>query len=309
MNHAQNSADDSKSDMDKKIDSFNQVMRNHTDDLNSLKNKDLDRIRTDAGSGTDSVPSGAPMVRVPGGNYGGTARSSPRIELKPFGICRYEVTWGHFQEVRKWAAQKGYTDLANVGSGRGPMHPVSHVNWYDAVKWCNALSEIAGKEPAYTVDGKVYRVGESDKVSVQRGAGYRLPTEDEWCAAFGGGLPKENTIFSGSNVDTDVAWFKDNSGGGTQPVGQKKPNKLGIHDMSGNVQEWTEEQDVTYVTVVPIANIQRHARGGGWFSSGGEWVGYPYTRKGELTASDPETARMPKTRSEQIGFRYVITEK
>lgn len=264
----------------------------------------------------------APMIRIPGGNYKGSAASSPDRIVQPFAIGKYEMTWADFQEVRDWAVAHQYTDLGGVGAGSGPLHPVHSVSWYDAVKWCNALSEKNGRTPAYSVNGQVYRVGESDNVDVNRSAnGYRLPTELEWDVAFRGGPWTKGYIFSGSNVDTEVAWFNGNSSGavldlsprpdftgGTWPVGQKKANELGIHDMSGNVAEWTEEQDETYLGPIAITNILRHARGGSWSSDGGEWVNYPFPVKGELTASHPETSAMPNTRSALIGFRYVSKE-
>ncbi len=77
--------------------------------------------------------------------------------------------------------------------------------------------------------------------------------------------------------------------------------------MSGNVAEWTEEHDETYLGPIAIGNILRHARGGSWFSDGGEWVGFP-PFKGELTANHPDTSAMPNTRSGLIGFRYVSKE-
>ena len=264
----------------------------------------------------------AHMIRIPGGNYKGSAASSPDRIVQSFAIGKYEVTWGDFQEVRDWAVAHGYSDLGGVGVGSGLQHPVRGVSWYDTVKWCNALSEKTGRTPAYLVNGQVYRVGESDSVDVNRSVnGYRLPTELEWEVAFRGGPWTRGYIFSGSNVDTEVAWFNGNSSGavldlsprpdftgGTWPVGQKKANELGIHDMSGNVAEWTEEQDETYLGPIAITNILRHDRGGSWFSVGGEWVNYPSTVKGELTASHPDTSAMPNTRSASIGFRYVSKE-
>ena len=179
------------------------------------------------------------MIRIPGGNYKGSAASSSDRIVQPFAIGKYEVTWGDFQEVRDWAVARGYSDLGGAGAGSGQMHPVRNVSWYDAVKWCNALSEKTGRTPAYLVSGQVYRVGESDNVDVNRSVnGYRLPTELEWEVAFMGGPWTRGFIFSGGNVDTEVAWFNGNSSGavldlsprpdftgGTWPVGQKKANE------------------------------------------------------------------------------------
>jgi formylglycine-generating enzyme required for sulfatase activity len=69
--------------------------------------------------------------------------------------------------------------------------------------------------------------------------GHRLPTEGEWEWAARGGASSFGYLYSGSNDLGAVAWFQDNSGGATRPVGQKQPNELGIYDMSGNVYEWS----------------------------------------------------------------------
>ena len=75
--------------------------------------------------------------------------------------------------------------------------------------------------------------------------GYRLPTEAEWeyCARA-----KQETLYAGSDNWKEVAWGEENSGGQTQPIGQKKPNSFGLYDMIGNVWEWIwDTADVTFV--------------------------------------------------------------
>lgn len=126
-------------------------------------------------------------------------------------------------------------------------HPVVAVNWYGANKFCEWLSDKANRD-------------------------IRLPTKTEWeYAASSGGTEK----WAGTNKEIalmNYAWFDYNASSKTHPVGQKKPNSLGIFDMSGNVREWCYDWFEAYTTAQQknpegaLEGEERVLRGGSWFS-------------------------------------------
>jgi len=194
---------------------------------------------------------------------GGTLRQGSELAgqvVDSFQIGKYEVTWGLWKEVRDWAAEnkKGY-DLEDVGKTypweAGDSFPVVFVSWYDALKWCNARSEKEELSPVYQASGATYKTGELVPVANNAANGYRLPIEQEWEWAARGGVSSKGYTYSGSNDVEAVAWTFENSKTGTQPVGAKVANELGIHDMSGNVYAWCWDQ----------INANRRLRGGSYY--------------------------------------------
>ena len=183
-----------------------------------------------------------------------------------------------FEQYDQFCTERGYILKSDEGWGRG-LRPVINVSWYEACEFADWLSEQHG----FT---KVYGGGPYDDSLTQNldADGYRLPTEAEWeYAARGGhmnphiaGDPSTDYLYAGTNQDppTDYAWYEDNSGSQTHPVGEKLPNELGLCDMSGNVWEWcwdwcdwhqnySMNSDVTDPTG-PASGSYRLGRGGCW---------------------------------------------
>jgi formylglycine-generating enzyme required for sulfatase activity len=176
-----------------------------------------------------------------------------------FWIGKKEVTWADWQTVSAWAVDKGYTDLANKGQGVGDNYPVTHVSWYDVVKWCNARSEKEGKTPVYRDGVAIYRTGIGSNVQALSSTnGYRLPSSREWEFAARGGRQTKGYLYSGGNNMEGLGWYSANASGTVHEVGKKQANELGIYDMSGNVSEWTDSTENEV--------FQRVFRGGSWYN-------------------------------------------
>ena len=229
------------------------------------------------------------FVFVQGGEYArgsetGDRDERPRhsVRVGAFFISPFVVTQAEWRRVR------GVATPYHVG----PNLPIENIGWLEAIEYCNVLSRLTGLTPAYEI--------RNDTVMWDREAnGYRLPSEAEWEFAALGGVLSAGYRFSGSDDPGEVAWYRINSEGSAQPVARKKPNELGLFDMSGNVWEWVWDRYGPYDPsesdnpAGPNTGDNRVVKGGSWYTA--ERTLRPSARLGFP----------PGGRASYIGFRPV----
>ncbi|HBE05010.1 MAG TPA: hypothetical protein DCY85_00800 [Firmicutes bacterium] len=266
----------------------------------------------------------------------GTNDSTTCAEVNyPYYVAKYQVTYELWKRIYDWATsddrgvgQYHFQNAGQMGGSREPgpktdQHPVTTINWRDAMVWCNALTEYYNDQNTtnlacvYTYEGQIVRDSRDENVSVcdnviaENANGFRLPTSMEWeLAGRFRGNDSTNTVdgFSnpyftkgnsasgatGSYTDADatdaVGWHSDNSGDSTHPVGEKEANTLGIYDMSGNVWEWC------FASNPGPLGTYRVMRGGSWFNASN------YQRIGYMQNTYPQNAHGYN------GFRPVRTK-
>lgn len=190
----------------------------------------------------------ARMVSIPAGSIVivDTATRRHRTErLKPYTMSKHVIIRGEYALLMGSDAGPEAEGVKPTAEGD---KPVVNVSWYDAIEFCNKLSEKAGLQPCYGRDA-------DDAVTWDRDAdGYRLPSEAEWEFACRGG--RNDAVYG--ELD-DIAWYRDNSGSRPHAVGLKQPNRWGLHDMLGNVWEWCWD-----VFDEEVYGPYRVFRGGGW---------------------------------------------
>jgi sulfatase modifying factor 1 len=188
------------------------------------------------------------------------------IALSSFNMAKYEVTQSQWRAIMN--SDPSFFKLCDEC-------PVEMVSWNDAQEFIQKLNAQSGKT-------------------------YRLPTEAEWEYAAKGGKNSKRYAYSGSNEIDSIAWYTNNSSNVPHIVGTKKPNELGIYDMSGNVGEWCQDFWSKYSSsdeinpLVDEGNRDHIIRGCNF-----------YWRADRCSNSNRDTA-LPDFKSEAIGFRIVL---
>ena len=212
------------------------------------------------------------MVYVSGGTFimGGDESSDQTpthsVTLSSYYICKYEVTQA------LWRAVMG----SNPSKFKGDNLPVEQVSWNDCQTFINRLNSYTGRN-------------------------FRLPTEAEWEFAARGGNYSRRYKYSGSNYIGDVAWYADNSGNRTHPVGTKQANELGLYDMSGNVWEWCSDRYGSYSSYSQ-SNPTGATSGFGRVERGGNWCGLA-----RYCCSSHRSYYAPGNSFDDLGLRLVLS--
>jgi len=228
------------------------------------------KVPNDAPS-ESKIESGVEMVQLPSGRF--TMGDENEVDA-----IRHEVVLSSFYIDKYLVTQEEYQRVMgeNPSRWKASKNPVEQVRWSDAVRYCNARSRLEGLQPCYDL-----RTWECNFDA----NGYRLPTEAEWEYACRAGT--KTAYFFGNDPSKlkDYAWFDKNSGAKPRPVGQKRPNPWGLHDMYGNVWEWCNDfYKVDYYQESseenprgPKTGETKVVRGGAWkFSAESCRSGYRY---------------------------------
>ncbi|RZS90628.1 formylglycine-generating enzyme family protein [Aquimarina brevivitae] len=238
---------------------------------------DMELIFVEGGSFEMGSPEEDPYHQYFHQRFNSCRERLTKKNVSDFYIAKFELTYDQYMKITDaYVDQHIPYRLMDTVAGQ----PAGYLSWWDAVRFCNRLSDLAGYKPYYIDDGDGgLLIDNSTK-------GYRLPTEAEWEYAAKGGV--HNKPDKAYDIDA-MSWYK-NTGGKVSVVGQKAPNALGLYDMTGNVWEWVQDQ----------------------FGPGGYYYGAYYMVKGGCYQSDAafcrpaaKTGFLPKLRDMPLGVRVV----
>jgi formylglycine-generating enzyme required for sulfatase activity len=195
------------------------------------------------------VPAGKFTMGSPATEEGHVGEEGPQHEVtivRPFAVSKFEVTFDQWETCVEYG---GCLRIRTAGTTfGGGKQPASGVSWHDAQEYVQWLSGLTGQS-------------------------YRLLTEAEWEYAARAGSTGPYSFEGDASVLGEYAWYSENSGGTTHPVGEKKPNVFGLYDVHGNVGEWVEDCYHENYNEYPTDGAAwatdgcsyRVVRGGSWF--------------------------------------------
>jgi formylglycine-generating enzyme required for sulfatase activity len=188
---------------------------------------------------------------------------------EPFYLGACEVTQA------QWMAVMG----SNPSVFAGRDNPVEHVSWNDAQEFIRRLNRKEGHNR------------------------YRLPTEAEWEYACRAGTAGAYSFGDDAALLGRYAWYWYNSGGKTQPVGQKRPNAWGLYDMHGNVSEWVQDwYEERYDSDSPGSDPEGPSAGSSRVLRGGAWLD-----DADCCRSTSRCGGPPDSRFFSLGFRLALS--
>jgi formylglycine-generating enzyme required for sulfatase activity len=247
---------------------------------------------------TTRTKSGRELVTIPAGFFEMGSRHG-RDEEKPvhkvwvdaFLMDRHEVTQAEYETLGRIEA------FPNPSHFQAPDLPVEQVTWPQAARFCNARSRLEGLQPCYDED-----TGACDF----QANGYRLPTEAEWEYACRAGTSSDYSFGDGARRLADFAWFVDNSGQKTHPIGQKKANSWGLCDMHGNVAEWCQDfYAANYYRSSPQQTPRGPDQGNEYVLRGGSWKSPADTLRSAYRIGESPGFSDACLARDAIGFRCV----
>ncbi len=255
----------------------------------------------------DTLKDGTPgpeMVFLSGGTFkmgdqqgiGDKDRERPvhEVTLSAFLIGKYPVTVGEF---RRFVDATGYKTEAEIGDGSGIRDRQRNFNQIKDANWRNPYFEQHDNYPVVCItwnDAQAYCVW----LSEQADQDYRLLTEAEWeyaCRA------ESDTAYCFGNDEKQLvkyAWYGENSSNRTHPVGEKKANKFGLHDLHGNIWEWVGDWYGKYLPE-PQGNPSGSDSGFQRVNRGGSWS----TIHAKTCRSSVRHLIDPSSRFDNLGFR------
>ena len=220
------------------------------------------------------------MIRVEGGTFMMGASGKCLEEARGDETPAHEVTLDESYIGETAVTRDLWFKLMTDKIPEGGRLPVAKVTWFDCHKLIRKLNRLTG--------GKYY---------------FFLPTEAQWEFAARGGVKSQGYKYSGSDILDEVAWYGENSEKKRHPVASKKPNELGIYDMSGNIGEWCEDEWDGYPEE-PQTNPDQEAEGAYKIFRGGSFL----SAAARCRVSNRSSCS-PRLRQSIIGFRLAMRDR